>query len=98
MVEKKKKKLTLSVTSKSTSNIANYAARSGKTSVVIEKKTPKRWGDKKFQSSPGNFKRSKPSAGFDAKKTPVNRNIDIRKIAEEKATRRFKESKAQRNK
>jgi translation initiation factor IF-2 len=94
MEKKKKKKLTLSVTSKSTHNIANYAARSGKTSVVIEKKSPKRWGEKKFQHSPGNFKRSKPSGGLDTTKKPIKRNIDIRKIAEEKATKRFKESKA----
>ena len=37
----------LSGFSKKTQNVANYAQSRGKTSVVIEKKSPKRWGEKK---------------------------------------------------
>ena len=93
MEEKKKKKLTLSVSSKTTHNVKNYAQRSGKTSVVIEKQSPRRWGEKKFQPRSNNFNKPKPqsSSGFLPKKPPFNRNIDIRKKAEERATKRFKD-------
>ena len=43
-MEKKKKKLTLSGFSKKTHNAPNYAQSRGKTSVVIEKKSPKKMG------------------------------------------------------
>ena len=91
--KKKKKKLTLSVSSKATHNVTNYAQRSGKTSVVIEKKTPRRWGEKKFQPRSNNFNKPKPksTSGFLPKKPPFDRNIDIRKKAEERATERFKD-------
>ena len=93
MEEKKKKKLTLSVSSKTTHNVTNYAQRSGKTSVVIEKKSPRRWGEKKFQPRSNNFNKPKPksTSGFLPKKPPFDRNIDIRKKAEERATKRFKD-------
>ena len=42
----KKKKLTLSVSSKKPHNVPQYSQRGGKTSVVIEKKSSKRWGEK----------------------------------------------------
>ena len=91
--KKNKKKLTLSVSSKTTHNVANYAQRSGKTSVVIEKKSPRRWGEKKFQPRSNNFNKPKPksTSGFLPKKQPFDRNTDIRKKAEEKATKRFKD-------
>ena len=93
--KKKKKKLTLSVSSKTTHNVTNYAQRSGKTSVVIEKKPPRRWGEKKFQPRSNNFNKPKPkpksTSGFLPKKPPFDRNIDIRKKAEERATKRFKD-------
>jgi len=91
--KKKKKKLTLSVSSKTTHNVTNYAQRSGKTSVVIEKKSPRRWGEKKFQPRSNNFNKPKPksTSGFLPKKQPFDRNTDIRKKAEEKATKRFKD-------
>ena len=92
MEKKKKKKLTLSASSKATiHNVTNYAQRSGKTSVVIEKKVPKKWGEKKFQPRINNFNKPKSTSGFIPKKPPLNRNIDIRKRAEEKATKRFKD-------
>ena len=91
--KKKKKKLTLRVSSKTTHNVTNYAQRSGKTSVVIEKKSPRRWGEKKFQPRSNNFNKPKPksTSGFLPKKPPFDRNIDIRKKAEERATKRFKD-------
>ena len=92
MVEKKikKKKLTLSLSPKALQNVSNYTQSKGKTSVVIEKKQPRRWGDKKFQQ-----RENKPRQSPDSlqRKTPVNRNIDIRRLAEERATKRFKVSK-----
>ena len=90
---KKKKKLTLSGFSKKTHNAPNYAQSRGKTSVVIEKKAPKRWGERKFQSRDSNFNKPKFTGDFVPKKTPINRNFDIRKMAEERAAKRFKNVK-----
>ena len=89
----KKKKLTLSVSSSKTRSASNYTQSRGKTSVVIEKKPQKRWNEKKFQPKDGNFSKSKSADNTAAKKTPLNRNFDIRKMAEERATRRFKNVK-----
>ncbi len=89
----KKKKLTLSVSSKKPHNIPNYAQSRGKTSVVIEKKSPRRWAEKKVQSQDKNFNEPKSTKNFVSKKTAINRNYDIRKMAEERATRRFKNIK-----
>ena len=41
--KKKKKKLTLSVSSKKPHNVPHYAQSRGKTSVVIEKKPTRKW-------------------------------------------------------
>ena len=90
--KEKKKKLTLSVSLKKPYNVSSYR-QNNKTSVVIEKKTPRKWGDKKFQSRDNNFNKPKSTSNFGAKKPPVNRNFDIRKIAEERATKRFKNLK-----
>jgi len=89
----KKKKLTLSVSSKTLHNVPNYVKSRQKTSVLIEKQAPRRWGEKKFQSRDNNFNKSKSTANFIPKKTRINRNVDIRKMAEEKATNRFKNLK-----
>ena len=88
--KKKKKKLTLSVSSSKTHNAPRYTKSSGKTSVVIEKKPQRRWGEKKFQTRDNNFNKSKPSGNLTSTKPPINRNFDIRKMAEERATKRFK--------
>ncbi len=85
----KKKKLTLSVSSKIVSNVPNYSSK-GKTSVVIEKKSQKRWGEKKFHQSDTNYSKPKPGSAPFSKKPLINKNIDIRKMAEERATKRFK--------
>ena len=86
----KKKKLTLSISSKRTSGAPSYTQSRNKTSVVIEKKAPRKWGEKKFQPRDSNFTKSKPTSSPSTKKTPINRNFDIRKLAEERATKRFK--------
>jgi translation initiation factor IF-2 len=94
MEEKKtKKKLTLSGSLKKPHNVTNYAQRSGKTSVVIEKKPQRRWGEKKFQPRDPNFNKTKTSINTTPKKKVADRNFDLRKLAEEKATKRFKSVK-----
>ena len=89
----KKKKLTLSVSSKTLHNVPNYVKSRQKTSVLIEKKAPRRWGEKKFQSRDNNFSKPKSTGNFIPKKTRINKNVDIRKMAEERATNRFKNLK-----
>ena len=89
----KKKKLTLSVSSKTLHNVPNYVKSRQKTSVLIEKKAPRRWGEKKFQSRDNNFSKPKSTGNSIPKKTRINRNVDIRKMAEERATNRFKNLK-----
>lgn len=75
-------------------NVTHYAQSKGKTSVVIEKKAPRRWGEKKFKSRDNNIiNESKSTGNFIPKKTPINRNFQIRKMAEERATKRFKNLK-----
>ena len=59
MEEKKKKKLTLSVSSKTSRNVPNYVKSRQKTSVLIEKKAARRWGEKKFQSRDNNLTKPK---------------------------------------
>ena len=69
--KKKKKKLTLSGFSKKTHNAANYVQSRGKTSVVIEKKTPRRWGEKKFQSKDNNFNKPKSTPSYNPQKSTL---------------------------
>ena len=90
--KKKKKKLTLSISSKKTHNFSNYGQSRGKTSVVIEKKTSRRWGERKFQIK-DTFNKPKDTSNFSPQKKSVDKNFDIRKMAEERATRRFKNLK-----
>ena len=80
--KKKKKKLTLSISSKKPHNVQHYAQSRGKTSVVIEKKPTRKWNEKKFQSRE-NFNKFKPTNDTAYKKPPLNKNFDIRKMAEE---------------
>ena len=93
MEEKKKKKLTLGVSSKTSHNVPNYVKSRKKTSVLIEKKAPRRWGGKKFQARDYKINKLESTDGFAPKKTSINKNIDIRKMAEERATKRFKNVK-----
>ena len=89
----KKKKLTLSISSKKSFNAPHYAHSKQKKSVLIEKKAPRRWSEKKFQLRDRNFDKSKTTDNFLPKKPPLNRSFEIRKIAEERATKRFKSLK-----
>ena len=61
--------------SKKTHNVSHYAHSRQKTSVVIEKKAPRKWGEKKFQNRSTSF--NKPSGDLASKKVPINRNFDI---------------------
>jgi translation initiation factor IF-2 len=89
----KKKKLTLSVSSDKPLNVPNYSQSRGKTSVVIEKKPAKRWGEKKFQKRDTNYSKPRAQDSSFVKKPPINKTFDIRKMAEERATKRFKNTK-----
>ena len=99
--EKIKKKLTLTISNKKTFSTPSYTPSSNKKSVVIEKKISRTRGARKFYGR--NDKVNKPASGFQDKTksnnnfTPrnptINRNIEIRKIAEERATKRFKNPK-----
>ena len=99
----KKKKLTLSGSPKKSYNPSNYKQSGGKTSVVIEKKQSRGWPERKFHSrDSGAFKSKtkfpektniKLSKDFGKKNTAADRNFEIRKMAEERATKRFKSLK-----
>ena len=102
--KKKKKKLTISISSKRSSNFVNIN-RGNKKSVIIEKKVsrPGR-GEKIFFDRRGDQNKPRPKFGdrpqYDKNKAfskgaSTNRSQEIRRIAEEKATRRFKDSKDQ---
>ena len=62
----KKKKLTLSVSLKKPYNISSYKQDRQKTSVVIEKKTSRKWGEKRTNYQNNNF--NKPNNNFVSKK------------------------------
>ena len=98
----KKKKLTLSIASKKIKNVPQFSQNKQKTSVVIEKKPSQRWGDRKFRSQDNINKQKSNLSGkkdFNAKdnlapkKISPNRNFEIRKKAEERATKRFNDLK-----
>ena len=94
MVEKKtKKKLTLSGFAKKTHIAKNYEQRGVKTSVVIEKKPARRWGERKNQTRDTGTNKFKSNTEFASKKPTINKNSDIRKKAEERVTKRFKNVK-----
>jgi len=99
--EKIKKKLTLTISNKKTFSTPSYIPSGNKKSVVIEKKISRTRGARKFYGRTD--KVNKPTSGFQDKtksnnnfapRNPtINRNIEIRKIAEERATKRFKNPK-----
>jgi len=89
MEEKKnKKKLTLTVSTDKSRSVPHYRQTAGKTSVVIEKKSPRRWSEKKFQPK-NNI--NKPTHKLSPKRASTDKNFNIRKLAEERATKRFKD-------
>ena len=99
----KKKKQTLTVSIKKPIDISRYSQDKGKTSVVIDKNISKRRNERRFHNRQSNI--SKANQIFEnktktqntenivSKNTTINRNFEIRKIAEERATKRFKNLK-----
>jgi translation initiation factor IF-2 len=94
----KKTKLTISGTAKKTFNNIEIAKTQGKKTVVIEKQTSK-FPNKAGSSRPSTFKpkttssfnrgaSAKPS--FASKSPPVSNDFERRKLAEQRATKRFK--------
>jgi len=99
MVEKKiikKKKLTLTISTKKPYNVPNYTQGGQKKSVVIEKKVSRKRNERRFfdpsRSTPKFTDKPRP-AGKSTKNLEIYRNFEIRKIAEERATKRFKSPK-----
>ena len=72
----KKKKLTLSISSKKTHSVPHYVQSRNKTSVVIEKKAPRKWGEKKFQSKEAATNKSRSNNDFLAKK-PLLKDLKV---------------------
>ena len=100
-IEKKKKKLTLTISSNKPHSVPHYTYGKQKKSVVIEKRHSRKGNERKFYGRSSNLRKpesadrvkSKSSGDFTLKKPPINRNVEIRKIAEERATKRFKNLK-----
>tara|TARA_B100001123_G_scaffold186788_1_gene213648 strand:+ start:970 stop:3228 length:2259 start_codon:yes stop_codon:yes gene_type:complete len=97
----KKKKLTLTVSTKKSQHVPQYTLGKQKTSVVIEKKISRKRNERRFydqninkpKSGFINKSKSKISDDLSVKNAAQNRNFEIRKIAEERATKRFKSLK-----
>ena len=101
----KKKKLTISLSSKRSGTIPTFT-RGNKKSVIIEKKFSRRGSDRKFYGKDNNLNRQSKFSGKSkfssadklfSNKTPANRSFEIRKIAEERATKRFTSTKKEEN-
>ena len=98
---KKKKKLTLTISSKKPHSVPHYTYGKQKKSVVIEKRHSRKGNERRFYGRNSNLGKpesvdsvkSKSTGDFTLKKSPINRNFEIRKIAEERATKRFKNLK-----
>jgi len=99
MVEKKiKKKLTLTISNKKTLSTPSYTPSSNKKSVIIEKQISRTRGARRFYGRNDSVNKLMPSAqdktksnnNFVRRNPTINSNIEIRKIAEERATKRFK--------
>ena len=97
----KKKKLTLTISSNKPHSVPHYTYGKQKKSVVIEKRHSRKGNERKFYGRSSNLRKpesadrvkSKSSGDSTLKKPPINRNFEIRKIAEERATKRFKNLK-----
>jgi len=94
----KKTKLTISGTAKKTFNNIDIAKTQGKKTVVIEKQTNK-FPNKTGSSRPSTFKPKTTSSfnrgaplkpSFAPKSAPVANDFERRKLAEQRATKRFK--------
>ena len=103
-MEKKKLKLSVSVTSKKTFNSIEEAKSKSKNTVVIEKKTSKFHGKSQYlrQNQNNNFKTSRntspKSQSFSRpSSTPLTSDFEKRKLAEQRATRRLKGETSQKD-
>ena len=96
--KEKKKKLTLSVSTNKPFNLSDYTQSRNKKQVVIEKKISRTRNDRRPYGRSENIGKTfsktpdKPRTigGFVPKNNLTDRNSQIRKIAEDRATKRFK--------
>jgi len=96
----KKKKLTISLSSKKPNNIPSFK-KGYKKSVIIEKKISGRRNERRFSERENNLNKSrfadktqfKNQDRFSSRNSPINQNSEIRKKAEERAKKRFKSLK-----
>ena len=96
--KRKKKKLTLTASPKKSINVPYYTQNKQKTSVVIEKKISRKKHDRRFYTRNENVNKVTSDTSYKQKsfsklanKNPTaDRNFEIRKVAEERATKRFK--------
>ena len=92
----KKKKLTLTASPKKPLNVPRFSQSNQKKSVIIEKKLSRSRNERrpfninKFTSKPYDKTKSTTSSSYSAKNIAEKRNFEIRKLAEERATKRFK--------
>ena len=101
----KKKRQTLTVSIKKPIDVSRYSQGKGKTSVVIDKKISKRRSERRLYNRENNagksnlrFEGKTKTQKVDdiaSKKISTNRSFEIRKIAEERATKRFKNLKGE---
>ncbi len=102
----KKKKLTLTASLTKPLNVPRFSQSSKKKSVVIEKKHSRQRNERRFsgrdayvnKSNLENYDKTKIKThdNSSAKRPANNRNVEIRKLAEERATTRFKSPKKER--
>ena len=95
----KKKKLKLSVSSKKPLSFSHQVKSDNRKSVVIEKKVTRRENDRRFYNRNSNLNKSsfggekkekEQTSNYSKFRNPAaNRNREIRKKAEERATKRF---------
>ena len=98
MEEKKKKKITLTVSNKKPIDVSQFSGNKNKTSVVIEKKASRSRNEKKvYQRNENankpasgfqNKSKQKFNTGFAPKNISITNNSEIRKRAEERTRRR----------
>ncbi len=99
----KKKKQTLTVSIKKPIDVSRYSQDKGKTSVVIDNKILKRRSERRFYNRENNVgksnlrfedkARTQKIDNLASKNISTNRSFEIRKIAEERATKRFQNLK-----
>tara|TARA_Y100000590_G_scaffold347603_1_gene398279 strand:+ start:626 stop:2869 length:2244 start_codon:yes stop_codon:yes gene_type:complete len=96
----KKKKLTLTVSSKKPYNVPHYTQGGQKKSVVIEKKVSRKKNEGRYYSQENKFGKTGTKTvdkKFKTQNDYTSKDFEIRKKAEERATKRFKSSKEEIN-